>query len=473
MIELGAALLILTFAALLLLNVPVAFAVGVAALVALLAVSDINVLTTLAQRMTAGVDSFALLAIPFFILAGNIMVAGGLAKRLIDAARALVGWLPGGLSLVNVVACLLFGAISGSAVAAISSIGSVMTPALEDEGEDRPYAAALCATAGTTGLLIPPSNVMIVYAVVAQCSIAALFFAGVVPGLLVGVMLMAAALLVRRPDPTQAAAARDASQRVDLRQTIAALLLALPSLSLIFLVLGGILSGVFSATEAAAVSVLLALLVGGLDWGVQRVTGEVGPHLTWTALPQLLFESTRTTAIVLFLIATSQSMSWVLSYLQIPQSVAAGMLMLSDNPVVLMIIINITLLLVGTFLDITPAVLLFTPIFLPVATSIGLDPIHFGIVMILNLCIGLCTPPVGTCLFVGCSVAGVSIAQMSRRMIPFIIAMLVALGLTTSLPQLSTWLPRAMGLLDAPTVTTVSPAPAANLTAHVSEVSRA
>lgn len=450
MIELGVALLVMVFAALLLLNVPVAFAVAAAATVGLLAASDAEVTTTIAQKIASGVDSFPLLAIPFFVLAGNVMSAGGMAKRLIDAARVLVGWMPGGMSLVNVLSCMLFGSISGSAAAAISSIGGVTIPALEQEGEDRGYATALCTTAATTGLLIPPSNVMIVYAVVAQTSVAALFFAGVFPGVMLGLLLMAVAMLVRRPDPALAARARAESRPASVGHALTSLLLALPSLALIVIVLGGILGGFFSATEAAAVSVFFAVLVGLFERAVQAVRREAGPRLTLGSVPRIVDESTRTTAMVMFLIAASQALSFVLSYLRIPQEFAEHLLSITADPVVLLILINVTLLVVGTFLDITPAVLIFTPIFLPVAEAIGLHPAHFGVVMILNLCIGLCTPPVGTCLFVGCSVGRVTIARVTRPMLPFYGAMVLALVATTAAAPLSTWLPTTLGLIDTP-----------------------
>ena len=450
MIELGVALLVMVFAALLLLNVPVAFAVAAAATVGLLAASDAEVTTTIAQKMASGVDSFPLLAIPFFVLAGNVMSAGGMAKRLIDAARVLVGWMPGGMSLVNVLSCMLFGSISGSAAAAISSIGGVTIPALEQEGEDRGYATALCTTAATTGLLIPPSNVMIVYAVVAQTSVAALFFAGVFPGIMLGLLLMAVALIVRRPDPALAASARAQSRPASVGHALTSLLLALPSLALIVIVLGGILGGFFSATEAAAVSVFFAVLVGLFERAVQAVRREAGPRLTFGSVPRIVDESTRTTAMVMFLIAASQALSFVLSYLRIPQEFAEHLLSITADPIVLLILINVTLLAVGTFLDITPAVLIFTPIFLPVAEAIGLHPAHFGVVMILNLCIGLCTPPVGTCLFVGCSVGRVTIARVTRPMLPFYGAMVLALVATTAAAPLSTWLPATLGLIDRP-----------------------
>lgn len=471
MIALGVVLLVMVFAALLLLNVPVAFAVGLAATVGLLAASDADVATTISQRMASGVDSFPLLAIPFFVLAGNVMTAGGMAKRLIDAARVLVGWMPGGLSLVNVLSCMLFGSISGSAAAAISSIGGVTIPALEAEGEDRGYATALCTTSATTGLLIPPSNVMIVYAVVAQTSVAALFFAGVFPGILLGIFLMITALLVRRPDPTLAAKAREEGKPESVGAAIAAILLSLPSLALIVIVLGGILGGRFSATEAAAVSVAFAVLVGVFERFVQAARREDGPKLTLAKIPGVVRESARTTAIVMFLIAASQALSWVLSYLRIPQTFADELLSLTSNPFVLLLLMNLTLLVVGTFLDMTPAVLIFTPIFLPVAEALGLHPAHFGVIMVLNLSIGLCTPPVGTCLFVGCSIGRVSIARVTKPMLPFYGAMIAALALVTAAAPLSMWLPTSLDLIDQTKETSneprsAQPTPAALSTPH-------
>lgn len=460
MIEVAVGLMILVFAALLLMHVPVAFAVGLAATVALLASSDADVLVTISQRMATGVDSFPLLAIPFFVLAGNVMAAGGLAKRLIDAARVLVGWLPGGLSLVNVLSCMLFGSISGSAAAAISSIGGITIPALEAEGEDRAYATALCTTSATTGLLIPPSNVMIVFAVVAQSSVAALFFAGVGPGVLLGLLLMATAMLARRPDPALAARARAESRPTSAGAAVVSLLLALPPLTLVVIVLGGILGGRFSATEAAAVSVAFAVLIGVFERLVQAARREDGPRITLAKAPRIISSSAKTTAIVMFLVATSQALSWVLSYLRIPQTFAEQLLSLTSDPIALLILMNLTLLVVGTFLDITPAVLIFTPIFLPVAEAIGLHPAHFGVVLILNLCIGLCTPPVGTCLFVGCSVGRVSIARVTRPMLPFYAAMIAALVVTTTAAPLSMWLPEALGLVEVESVAGTDPGPA-------------
>jgi tripartite ATP-independent transporter DctM subunit len=324
---------------------------------------------------------------------------------------------------------MLFGSVSGSAAAAVSSIGGFMIPQMVAKGYGREFSVALTATSATTGLLIPPSNIMIVYAVVAgNVSVAALFVAGVVPGILVGLAIMAAALIH--------------NVRVGQRQSIEAPPLlpalgsALPSVLLVVITIGGILAGIFSATEASAIAVAYAFVLGVL----------VYREIAWAALPAIVLRSAKTTAVVMLLVGTSQAMSWALSYEQIPQMASAALLGLSQNPIVILLIINALLLGVGTFMDMTPAVLVFTPILLPAAMAIGVDPVHFGIIMIANLCIGLCTPPVGTCLFVGCSVGRTTIARVTPAAVPFFIAMILAMMLITYIPSLSLWLPRLLGL---------------------------
>jgi len=423
-------LLASTFVALLALGVPIAYSIGVATVVTMLAgMQTAPALTTMSQRMATGLNSFALLAIPFFILAGQLMNSGGLARRLIDFAKAILGTLPGGLAHVNIVASMLFGAISGSAVAAASAIGGVMGPRMEEEGYDRDFSAAVNITSATTGLLIPPSNVLIVYSLASGgVSIAALFLAGYLPGILVGLMLMivAAVFAVRKKYPISA--------RIPIKDVVMKFLDALPSLFLIVVVIGGIIGGVFTATEAAAVAVLYAL-----------VLGMIYREVKVKDLPKILLDSCATTGIVMFLIATSVGMSWIMAYENIPQNVTAALVALSDNPVIILLIINVILLAVGTFMDMTPAVLIFTPIFLPIAIELGIDPIHFGIILVLNLCVGLCTPPVGSVLFVGVGVAKTTIASVVRPLLPLFIAMIVALFIVTYLPWLSMWLPGVFG----------------------------
>ena len=422
--------LVVAFATLLLLGVPVAFAIGIGTLITmLLGMAAEPALTTVAQRMATGLDSFALLAIPFFILAGQLMNRGGIARRLIDFAKAVLGMLPGGLAYVHILASMLFGAISGSAVAAASAIGGVVGPRMVDEGYDRNFTAAVNITSATTGLVIPPSNILIVYSLASGgVSIAALFLAGYLPGSRVGVslLLVAGVYTVRKRYPV--------AGTLNVREVVTTLFAALPSLFLLVVVIGGIVAGIFTATEAAAVAVLYS-----------GVLAFVYREITVRDLPQILLATVATTAIVMLLIGTSTAMSWLLSYENIPQNVSAALLALTDNTLVVLLIINVILLAVGTFMDMTPAVLIFTPIFLPVVTELGMDPTHFGIVMVLNLCIGLCTPPVGSVLFVGCGVAGTSITSVVRPLLPMYVAMVLALMVVTYVPWLSLWLPRVFG----------------------------
>jgi len=421
--------LLIVFVALLALAVPVGVCLGLAAIVAVACIGDVPTAYLIAQRMATGIASFPLLAIPFFVFSGLLMGEGGMARRLIDLAAALVGRLPGGLAYVNTLTCMLFGAVSGSAAAAVSSIGGFMIPQMVAKGYRREFSVALTATSATTGLLIPPSNIMIVYAVVAgNVSVAALFMAGVVPGMLVGLAIMAAAFLYNLR-----IGAQDAITPPPL---LAAMGAALPSLLLIVIVLGGILGGIFSATEASAIAVAYALLLGV---GFYR-------EISVRRIPELLLRAAKTTAVVMLLVGTSQAMSWALSYERVPQTAAAALLALSDNPIVILATINVMLLVVGTFMDMTPAVLVFTPILLPAMVALGVDPVHFGIIMIANLCIGLCTPPVGTCLFVGCSVGNTTIARVVPYAVPFFITMAIAMLLITYIPALSLWLPRLLGL---------------------------
>jgi tripartite ATP-independent transporter DctM subunit len=427
----GLAILIVVFVALLLLETPIAFVIGIASVLAAFALGYEQVLVSVARDLGNGLDNFALLAIPFFILAGDLMGAGGLARRLIDLAAAIVGRFKGGLALVNTLTCMLFGAISGSAAAAVSSIGSTLIPEMNRKGYPKDFNIAVTVSAATTGLLIPPSNVMIVYAVVASnVSIGALFMAGIVPGVLVGLMLMAVCLILSRARGYGATA----TASPPLLRSAAR---AFPSLLLIVFVLGGILGGIFTATEASAVAVLWAFLLSVVFYREIRLP----------ALPGVLLRSARTTGIVMLLVAASQVMSRILTQEQVPQVVSQALLALSQNPLLILLTINLILLIVGTVMDMTPAILVFTPIFLPVAISLGLDPVHFGIVLIANLCIGLCTPPVGTCLFLGCSVGKSNIVAVSRAMLPFYAAMVLALLLITYVPSFSLWLPKAIGVL--------------------------
>lgn len=430
--EMSALVLLGIFFVLLFLNVPISFCIGLATLATMLLSMDLlPALTTLAQRMAGGLNSFALLAIPFFVLSGLLMGRGGIAKRLIECAMALVGALPGGLALVNVLSCMLFGAISGSAVAATSAIGSFMLPEMKKQGYDDSYSAAVTAAAATTGMLIPPSNIMIVYAIASGgVSIAALFVAGYLPGILLGVALMIVCAGYAKVKGYPVGA------RLPLKLVLSKIAAAIPSLLMIVVVIGGIIKGAFTATEAGAIAVVYSFVLAVL----------VYKEVAWADLGKILLKSTETTAIVLALIATSAAMSWILSYENIPQSISAGLLALSENPIIILLIISLILLVVGAFMDMTPAVLIFTPIFLPVAMELGVSPLHFGIMMILNLSIGLVSPPVGSVLFVACAVAKVKLEQMIKPLMPMYAAMVVVLMLVTYVPAISEWLPASVGL---------------------------
>lgn len=423
--------LVLSFVVLLFLNVPIAFAIGISTLLTILTVGELPALKLVAHTMATGIDSFALLAIPFFILAGLFMGRGGIARRLIDFANVLVGRFRGGLAYVNVMTCMLFGAISGSAVAAVSSVGGFMIPLMNKEGYHRDFNASVTITAATTGLLIPPSNVMIVYSLATggSVSIAAIFLAGFIPGILMGLglMVVAGVTSIRNNYGT--------GVTFGLREAVVKFLVAIPPLLLVVLVLGGILLGWFTATEASAIAVLYAAFLSVFVYREVKIS----------EIPEILLQCGITTAVVMLLIGTSMAMSWVLAFENIPQDISAALLGLTDNKMVILLIINMLLLVVGTFMDMTPAILIFTPIFLPVVQELGVDPIHFGILMIMNLCIGLCTPPVGSCLFVGCGIANTTITNVIRHLLPFFVAMILVLLIVTYFPVLSLMVPNFFG----------------------------
>ena len=427
-----AVVLLLVFAVLLAAGVPIAFTLGLAAFAALAVSLDPgSASTVLAQRLATGLDSFALLAIPFFILSGNLMNRGGIAARLVDLARVVVGRLPGGLAYVNVLANMLFGAVSGSAAASAAANGGFMAPLMKREGYDRDFGAAVNISSAVTGLLIPPSNVMVVYSLASGgVSIAALFVAGYVPGILLGLVLMVVGGMIaqRRGYPV--------GERIGAAPAWRILRAALPCLALVLVVMGGIILGWFTPTEASAVAVLYTFILAVL----------VYREVKWRDLPRLVTDSAATTAVVLLLIGASMGLSWVMSSANLPQAVTSLLLGLTEDKLLLLLLINVLLLLVGTFMDMTPAVLIFTPILLPVVQKFGMDPIHFGLMMIFNLCIGLCTPPVGSVLFVGCSVARTTLRNVLRPLLPFFAAMVIVLLLVTYVPALSLWLPSVLGL---------------------------
>lgn len=416
-----------TFAILLVLSVPVSFAIGLSSLVAITMTLPLeSAITVVAQRMAAGVDNFSLLAIPFFILAGNIMNQGGIAARLINLAKMIGGRLPGSLMHVNIMANMLFGAISGSAVASAAAVGGTMAPMQRKEGYDPNLSAAVNIASCPSGLLIPPSNTLIVYSLVSGgTSIAALFLAGYIPGIIMGVSLMVVSAIIAKKKRYPVA------PRSTWREFFATAWKAIPSLMLIVVIMGGIIAGIFTATEASAIAVLYSFILAVVIYR----------EVSLKQLPKIILDSAVTTSIVLLLIGVSMGMSWAMANADLPYLIADALMAVSDNPLTILLVINIILLIVGIFMDMTPAILIFTPIFLPVAMSMGIDPVHFGIIMTFNLAIGICTPPVGSALFVGCSVGEVSIDKVLKPLLPMYIALLSALALVTYLPQLSLWLP--------------------------------
>ncbi len=423
--------LIISFVGLLAIGTPVAWSIAISSLLTILvSIPFLPAFTTISQRMATGLDSFALLAIPFFILSGELMNNGGIAHRLIAFAKTLVGALPGGLALINIISAMLMGAIAGSAMASASAMGSILAPEMEREGYDREFGAAVNITSATTGLVIPPSNILIVYSLASGgASVAALFLAGYLPGILTGLFLIIVASFWAKKK------AYPLGKKSSLKEVLKAFIDAVPSLFLLVLVIGGIIVGIFTATEASAIAVLYSLIFGFLY-----------REINLQKLPKVFLDSAVTTAIVMLLIGASMAMSWVLSYEHIPQEISTGLLGLTNNKIIILLLINIILLMVGIFMDMTPAVLIFTPIFLPVVIEFGIDPVHFGIMMILNLCIGLCTPPVGSVLFVGVGIAKTSIEKVVKPLLPLFVAMIVALFMITYIPQLTLWLPRLFNL---------------------------
>jgi len=570
-VELPVLVLVASFVILLLLNVPVAFCMGISTVLAFLAIGDLPTFVAVAHKIATGIDSFSLLAIPFFILSGLLMGHGGIARRLIDLANVLVGRFRGGLAFVNVLTCMLFGAISGSATAAVSAVGGFMIPLMNKMGYHRDFNTSVTITAATTGLLIPPSNVMIVYSLATGgfVSIAAIFMAGFLPGVLMGLSLMAVAglLTVRHKygsdeiykfyeimiriigtalclvipgflyykrsgflpaeislkkleNYSQIAASTQKlnvafiwillgllavmvigyaamawkknrhsakittgligllfvpiwflkgffySRLYDMQSygnwslalSFYSLLIigliafygmkvswkgficfidAVPSLLLVYIVLGGILTGIFTATEASAVAVLYAFILAVVVYREVKIRD----------MPKILLQCGVTTSVVFLLIGTSMAMSWVLASENIPQNISAALLSTTSNKVLLLLMINAILLVVGTFMDMTPAILIFTPIFLPIVEKLGIHPLHFGIIIIMNLCIGLCTPPVGTALFLGCGIAGTTVTKVMRHILPFFVAMIITLLICTFVPQISMWIPDKLGFV--------------------------
>lgn len=415
-------------------SVPIAVAIGLPSLLAAMAVlGPENAALAITQRMFTGANSFSLLAIPFFVLAGSLMNSGGIASRLIDGAQVLVGRMPASLAQTNAVANGLFGSVSGAAVAAASAVGTVMTPRMTKEGYSRPYAAAINVASAPAGMLLPPSNTFIVYSLVSSTSIAALFMAGVFPGTLwVITVLIVGVWLARKENYKR--------QQVhpSFGQAMLILWRAVPSLFMVFIVVGGILLGWFTPTESAAIAVVYCLLLGFAYRNIKV-----------RDLPGILLKSTRTTGIVMLLVAASSALSWVMAFAGIPTLIADGLLAVSESRTVILLIIMVILLVIGTFMDPTPAILIFVPIFLPIVTDLGVDPVHFGAMVVMNLSLGVITPPIGNVLFVGSQVAGLRIESVIGRLWPYLAGISVALLVVMFVPALSLWLPEALGLIGS------------------------
>ena len=428
---LSAIIIAVSLVILLLMGVPIAVSLGVSSILAILPILNIqSTVVTGAQRIFSGISVFTLIAIPFFILAGNIMNRGGIAIRLINFAKLLTGRVPGALAHTNSVANMMFGSISGSGVAAASAMGSIIGPVEKEEGYDEGYSAAVNIATAPTGLLIPPSNVLITYSLVSGgTSVAALFMGGYIPGILWGLSCMFVAFFVAKKRGYKS------TQKITFQEGLKVCLDAIPSLLLIVIVIGGIIKGIFTATEGSVVAVVYSLI---LSLFIYRT-------INLKDLYEIFKESAKMTGIIIILIGVSSIMAWVMAFTNIPEAISESLLGLTSNPIIILLIINLTLLFVGTFMDITPAVLIFTPIFLPICEKLGMTSVQFGIMIVFNLCIGTITPPVGNILFVGAKVADIKLERVFKDLLPHYIAIFIVLLLVTYVPAISTWLPNILG----------------------------
>lgn len=414
-----------TFAVLLLIGTPVAFCLGVSSFATIVYLGLPPVVVF--QRLNSGISVFALMAIPFFIYAGELMVRGDIARRLVALAGAAVGHLRGGLGQVNIAASVLFGGISGSAAADASAIGGLMIPQMEERGYGKDYAVNITVVSSIIALMLPPSHNLIIYSISAggRISIADLFTAGIVPGLILALSLMVVAWMVAKKRGYE-------TERFPGGRAVLGLLInATPGLILVAIIFGGVRSGIFTASESSCIAVVYAIGVTVLAYRT----------LNWTAFVSATLGAVRTASMVLLVIGCAACFAWLLAYLRVPAQLAEAMKDISNNPIVILLVLNLVLLLLGTFMDMSPLIVITTPIFLPVATAYGVDPVHFGIILILNLGIGLCTPPVGAVLFVGCAVGQLSVGQAIRTIWPFYLAAVATLLLVTYIPALSLWLP--------------------------------
>ncbi len=406
-------------------GIPIGYALGILGLISALLIGDINTLV-ITQRLFTGVDSFPLMAIPFFMLAGRIMSTGKTSKVLVDFAYCLVGTITGGLNIVAIIGSMFFAALSGSAVATASAIGGILLPSLKEKKYDENVSAALIASASVVGPIIPPSIPMIVYGVVSGASIGTLFIAGILPGIMIGIFLILASYFMAKKRQYPVGEDKYTSNEVFRR-----FIKALPALLMPVIVLGGIYSGVFTPTEAAVIACVYGLIIEAIFYR----------SLSIKELPGVFAHSAMDAALILFVIATASGFSWVLTSAQIPLLVSNSILSISDNPTVLLLLVNIILLITGTIMDTNVAVLILTPILVPILVNVGVDIIHIGIIIVVNLCIGLITPPVGMCLYVAANVSRVPVEKIIKASIPFLVVELVALFLITYIPQISLFIP--------------------------------
>ena len=416
----------------LLAGAPIAVSLGVSSILAILPILNTQAtVVTGAQRIFSGISVFSLLAIPFFILAGNIMNRGGIAIRLINLAKLVTGRIPGALAHTNAVANMLFGAISGSGTAAASAMGSIIGPIEAEEGYDAEFSAAANIATAPTGLLIPPSNVMITFSLVSGgTSVAALFMAGYIPGILWGLACMIVIYIFAMKKGYKSTSSFKGKEK------LMVIWQALPSLLMIVIVIGGIVGGIFTATEGAGVCVLYCLILS-----------IVYKSINMKSFMKILLNSAATSGIILFLISASSAMSWVMAYSGIPAAISNGLMAITDNKYILLLLMNIILLVIGMFMDITPAILIFTPIFLPIAESLGMSAIQFGVMLIFNMCMGSMTPPVGSVLFVSCGISKITIEQVTKTLLPYFAVLLGILLAVTYIPALSMGIPTLLGLV--------------------------
>ena len=426
-------IILAVLAALLVLGVPISYAIGFSTLAAILPTipPEIAVITG-AQRAFVGMSKFSLTAIPFFILAGNLMNQGGIAKRLVNFVMALLGKLPGAMLVTNCGANALFGAISGSASAAAAAVGSMVTEEEKEQGYDPAICAAANGASAPSGLLIPPSNALITYSLVSGgTSVAALFLAGYIPGIIWTLACILVSVLIAKKKGYKSAGGKFSWKTLGV-----ATLQALPALSLIVIVIGGIIQGVFTATEGSAIAVVYALILG-----------ICYRNITLRSFWRIVVDSAKVSGMIVFLIGVSNILGWVMAFTQIPQAISALLLSVTTNPILLLLIINVVLLIAGTFMDVTPAILIFTPLFLPIVKSFGMSSVQFGLILVYNLCIGNITPPVGNTLFVSIKVGKSSLQKVMPYMLLYYAAILIGLLLITYIPAISLFLPQAAGLI--------------------------